>query len=288
MRITILAVTLLALASSLEAQGRTYSVLYGRNISQGDLVKAIQDCDKKVLRPPCAELTRKASDMFPGAGKTSFDLGNYVSSLEGRKCPSNARVTTAAWVPAKELGQSQGRLAVVDQDSGCHATETLLWDKDENKPVISLYDGNLISNYRAPAETLQAGAQRDPAGVTSGSASDSAAKCDTPCTQRRTTTSDTRINTSKANQPALRPVPTRVDTVTRILQVTDTVNVTTHTVTEVRKGPRIWPWVLGAVALGGGIATYCHFEGCGSSNVNTNTNINGMAAMRRGIPLARF
>lgn len=284
----ILAVTFLALASRLEAQGRTYSVLYGRNISQGDLVKAIQDCDKRVLRPPCAELTRKASEMFSGAGKTSLDLANYVSTLEGRKCPSNARVTTAAWVPAKELGQSQGRLAVFDQDSGCHATETLLWDKDENKPVISLYDGNLIASYKvttaqqvatAPAETLQAGTARAP--------------LDTPV-MRPTTTSAQRIPVVKPQQPALRPVPSRRDTVFLVRVDTMKIERSDSTVIEIRDRHKGFPWktAIGTAAGLGiltGVACAMDWLDCsGDSNTNTNTNINGMAAMRRGMTLIRF
>lgn len=181
MRIFVLAVTL-ALASVLEAQNaREYAVLYPRRITKAALAQAVRECDRKVLWVPCDEVVRKAEEMFPHVGKGNLQFADYIQGLEERACPVKASIRTSEWMPATEINQPQGRLVVGRHYMECESGEVLLWDKDLGKPVISLYDGNLVESYLAPDTKVAAqgaappatqtnppksGAPTQPAGVT--------------------------------------------------------------------------------------------------------------------------
>jgi hypothetical protein len=276
MRITFLAVTCLALASDLGAQEEASPLIFGTRISKDRLVSAVRSCDQKVLRPPCTEVVKKAEQIFPSFGKGNLQFADYLASLEPRECPPGARVGTTEWVPSSKL------LFIADHPMTCEPREVHLWDKKANRPVISLYDGHLIWKYApatqqvatAPAETLQAGAPQIPVAVV-----------DTPTTPRRAVP-DQRIPVVKPGKPVIPRTVTvaRVDTVTRLLRVTDTVKVTTNTVTEVRKGPRVWPWVVGTILAGGGIYACVRWCGGDEDELTSTTTVivNNSMAIRRG------
>lgn len=302
MRITILAVTLLALASDLEAQGtRENSLITGRGITQDSLSKALRECDREVLRPSCDQIGAMARRLFPDAvgprGLAHVRFADYVTSLEPRPCPKGASVRQTEWIPPRLTSDRKGVLVESTIDMLCSSSEVILWDRARDRPVVSLFDGNMIRSYKAPMpqvasalpETTQAGAP------SARSVVDQRPKVDTP--PRRMTASE--IRTPVVKPPLVMPprAIARVDTVflnSTVVRV-DTVWITTKETTEIhtqaRSGFPFWRVLGVAAALGALSWAGCEYVfGCGGTDITvTNTNINGSsgmrAAMRRGFSL---
>ncbi|MBX4195371.1 hypothetical protein KW796_00195 [Candidatus Parcubacteria bacterium] len=162
MRIRLAVAVLAALASVSEAQGFAEGapLVFSGPITKARFAKAIQDCDKAVLRPSCSAVIQKFEEVqkiqFTEGSNKQVQLADYVRSLSDRPCPTGAKFKTTEWVPGS--GGQPGSLIIGYGDWGCTGSrEIFLWDGD--KPVFSLADGHMILDYRAPqvARVAQSG-----------------------------------------------------------------------------------------------------------------------------------
>jgi hypothetical protein len=167
MRINFLAV-MVALASGLGAQAQGTPLTFGGSISKTALARAVQDCDRKVLRPPCSEIILRFREIHQKSFSDSSSvaqaqLADYIRSLNERPCPAGGRFRATEWVPGS--GGTPGQLIIGYGYWSCRSSERLLWEGE--KPILSLADGHIIVEYQGPSAQVASGARStQPSGVT--------------------------------------------------------------------------------------------------------------------------
>lgn len=121
--------------ASVDSSGHAFTY---RPVSQEEYAKAIETCDRKVLRVSCTELLKDAQTVFTWRKdklNTLQDLASYVRAMPVTNCQSRDSVTL-----------SRVRLGKVDHkwSRPFRKGEQCLYDNNEGKFLFSLSCGNTV------------------------------------------------------------------------------------------------------------------------------------------------